>query len=172
MQANEVAGQAIAFLAPITAGGANIAQGAATRGLGDMVAERLRRDGHASAWNEFQHNPRNDSVVRQLLQQAVVQDASFRSKLDGSPCGNNQRPQFRPGRIAAHLPAPTATGLEAVLRAFPILRPIPSKVLVGGHRHRRGRFRPGHRGRGRRAVMKLAGSYGRADRSVQLRRLA
>jgi hypothetical protein len=82
MQANEVVGQAIAVLGPIAAGGANVAQGVATRVLGDMVAERLRGDGHASAWEEFQHNPRNDSLVRHLLQQAVVQDASFRSRLD------------------------------------------------------------------------------------------
>lgn len=65
MQANEAADQAISFLAPSAAGGANTVQGAASR--------------------------------------------------------------------QAHLPAPTATGLEAVLKElFPILRPIPSKVLVGG----------------------------------------
>jgi hypothetical protein len=136
MQANEVAGQAITFLAPIAAGGANIAQGVATRALRDIVAERLRRDGHASAWKEFQHNPRNDSVVRHLLQQAVVQDAGFRSKLDEAVRAATIEQPRNSGQAAsrqAHLPAPTATGLEAVLKElFPILRPIPSKVLAGG----------------------------------------
>jgi hypothetical protein len=76
MQPDEAADQAISFLAPAAAGGANIVRAAAI--------ERPPNAGQAAS---------------------------------------------RP----AHLPAPTATGLEAVLKElFPILRPIPSKVLVGG----------------------------------------
>jgi hypothetical protein len=80
MQPSEAVAHAVTLIAPMAAGGANIAQGVAVRVLGDMVAERLRRDGHASAWKEFQRTPQNDSLVRHLLQQALTQDTDFRSK--------------------------------------------------------------------------------------------
>jgi hypothetical protein len=78
MQSNEVVAQAVALLAPVAAGGVNIAQGVAVRILGDTVAERLQRDGHARVWEEFQHDFRNDSLIRHLLQQAVDEDLAFR----------------------------------------------------------------------------------------------
>jgi hypothetical protein len=61
--------------------------------------------------------------------EAADQDISF---LAPSAAGGANTVQGAASR-QAHLPAPTATGLEAVLKElFPILRPIPSKVLVGG----------------------------------------
>lgn len=80
MQVSEAVAQAVALMAPIAARGVNVAQGVAVRVLGDMVAERLRRDGHASAWEEFKRNPQDNSLVRHLLQKALSQDADFRSK--------------------------------------------------------------------------------------------
>ena len=82
MQSSEAVAQALSLLAPLAARGAGIAQGVATRVLSDMVAERLQRDGHASAWEEFRRNPQNDSLVSHLLQQARQQDAGFRNKFD------------------------------------------------------------------------------------------
>jgi len=72
----------MALLAAAAHGGAGIAQGVAVRALGDLVAERLRRDGHGNAWQEFLRNPQNDSLVRHLLQQALYQDAGFRTRFD------------------------------------------------------------------------------------------
>ncbi len=80
MQPSEAVAQAVALIAPIAAGGANIAQGLAVKVLGDLMVERLRRDGHASAWEEFRRNPQNNSLVRHLLQQALSQDADFRDR--------------------------------------------------------------------------------------------
>jgi hypothetical protein len=94
MQPSGAVAQAVALMAPIAAGGANIAQGVAVRVLGDMVAERLRRDGHAGAWEEFQRNPRNDSLLRHLLQQALSQDAAFSKKFaDALQAASRENPR-------------------------------------------------------------------------------
>jgi hypothetical protein len=79
MQSNGIVAQAVALLAPVATGGVNIAQGIAVRILGDTVAAQLRRDGHARVWEDFQQNPRNDSLIRHLLQQAMDQDVAFRA---------------------------------------------------------------------------------------------
>src|SRR5689334_10551749 len=82
MQPSEGAAQAVALLASVAAGGVNVAQRVAVRVLGDLVAERLRRDGHENTWEEFKQNPKNDSLVRYLLQKAIMSDASFRTRFD------------------------------------------------------------------------------------------
>lgn len=80
-QANEIVAQAVSILAAVASRGANVAQGAATQVLGNVVTARLRRDGQGAAWEEFKRNPRNDSLLRHLLTQAVLHDAEFRNKL-------------------------------------------------------------------------------------------
>lgn len=78
MDPSEAVAQAIALLAPVTAAGVKIAQGAAARALGDLAAARLRQEGHEGAWQRFRKDPGNDSLVRYLLQGAIASDAVFR----------------------------------------------------------------------------------------------
>ena len=82
MQPSDAAAQALSLIAPIAAGGLNIAQGVAVRVLGDMVAARLRQDGNESAWEQFREDPENDSLVRYLLQNAIASDVEFRNNFD------------------------------------------------------------------------------------------
>lgn len=77
LQSTEIATQVISLLAAVASRGATMAQDIATRTLGDIVAERLGRDGHGSAWEDFKRRPQNDSLVRYLLAQAIQQDAEF-----------------------------------------------------------------------------------------------
>ena len=81
MQSTEVVTQAISLLAAAASRGANVAQGVATRALGDLVAARMRRDGQGAAWEEFKRNPQNDSLTRHLLTQAALRDTEFRNDL-------------------------------------------------------------------------------------------
>ena len=80
MQVTDVVALAMPLLATAVTSGAGIAQGVATRVLGDMVAERLRHEGHVGVWLDFTRNPHNDRHVRQLLLQALVRDANFRAR--------------------------------------------------------------------------------------------
>jgi hypothetical protein len=82
MQSSDVVAQAVALLTPLAAGGATIARGVAVNVLREMVSQRLQRDGHAGAWQEFRNNPKNDSLMRHLLQQAAGQDAEFCKRLE------------------------------------------------------------------------------------------
>jgi hypothetical protein len=66
-----------------------------------------------------------EQLVREVKWPAV---AAARSANDSRPAG-----AAKAASPQAHLAVPTATGLEAILKElFPILRPIPFKVLVGG----------------------------------------
>jgi hypothetical protein len=83
MQATDIAGQVVAILAPVVSGGASVAQGVATKVLGDLVSRRLSRNEEGrQAWNGFQANPQNDSLVRYLLWQELERDISFRSEVE------------------------------------------------------------------------------------------
>jgi plasmid stabilization system protein ParE len=81
MQTADIAAQAVAILA-LAAARAAVAQGGATRVLADLISRRLRSDGYAQAWDDFQANPRNDSLVRHLVRRAAEQDAYFRKALE------------------------------------------------------------------------------------------
>jgi hypothetical protein len=84
MQSSDAVAQAVALLAPLAAGGATIARGVAVNVLGEMVSQRLQRDGHAGVWQEFRNNPQNDSLMHHLLQQAAGQDAEFCKRLEAA----------------------------------------------------------------------------------------
>lgn len=84
MEPSEAVAQAMTLIAPLAAGSINIAQGVAVRVLGDLVAGRLRQDGNESAWETFRQDPRNDSLVRYLLQNAMSNDAHFRNEFYGA----------------------------------------------------------------------------------------
>lgn len=82
MQTTEIATHAIAILAPAVSAGAAVAQGAATRVLGDIISERLSRSAEGrDAWNMFRANPHNDSLVAHLLRQELGQDQAFRDRV-------------------------------------------------------------------------------------------
>src|SRR6185437_3110731 len=82
MQTSEIATQVVAILAPAMSGGVNLAQGVATRVLGDLISKRLSRDEAGKrAWSEFEHDPRNNSLVRHLLSQELERDAAFREQV-------------------------------------------------------------------------------------------
>jgi hypothetical protein len=98
MQSSEAVAQAMALLAPLAAGGANVAQGIAVKVLGDMVAQRLQRDGHAGAWQEFRSNPQNDSLLRHLLQQTLSQDAEFRGEFEAAVAAARREKPRAPGQ--------------------------------------------------------------------------
>lgn len=82
MQSTDIAAQAVAILGSVIAGGATIVQGVTTKIIGDLVSERLRRDGHEDAWSEFLKDPQNNSLVRHLIREAVQQDQGFRKDLE------------------------------------------------------------------------------------------
>jgi hypothetical protein len=82
MQTSEIATQVVAILAPAMSGGVNLAQGVATRVLGDLISKRLSRDEAGKrAWSEFEQDPRNVSLVRHLLRQELERDAAFREQV-------------------------------------------------------------------------------------------
>lgn len=84
MQTSEIATQVVAILAPAMSGGVNLAQGVATRVLGDLISKRLSRDEAGKrAWSEFEQDPRNDSLIRHLLRQELERDAAFRERVAG-----------------------------------------------------------------------------------------
>ena len=80
MQVDEIVTEAMPLLTAAVSAGAGMAQGVATRVLGDMVADWPKREGQADAWLDFTSNPQNDLRVRQLLQQALVRDPEFRAR--------------------------------------------------------------------------------------------
>jgi hypothetical protein len=76
------AGQALAVVALAMSSGVAGAQGAATRVLGDLIAQRLRRyEAGRQAWHDFLADPYDDSLARQLLAQELEQDSGFREQL-------------------------------------------------------------------------------------------
>jgi hypothetical protein len=82
MQTSEIAAQVVAILAPAMSGSVNLAQGVATRVLGDLISKRLSRDDAGKrAWSEFEQDPRNESLVRHLLRQELERDAAFREQV-------------------------------------------------------------------------------------------
>jgi len=106
MQSSDVVAQALTLLATVGTSGASVAQGVATRVLGDMVAERLRRDGHASAWEDFSRTPQNDSLVRHLLQQALQQDADFRIRFGKAVLAATDESPRNSGHQSIHIAGP------------------------------------------------------------------
>jgi hypothetical protein len=80
VQVNEIVAEAMPLLTAAVSAGAGMAQGVATRVLGDMAADWLKREGQEDAWLDFTSNPQNDLRVRQLLQQALVRDPEFRAR--------------------------------------------------------------------------------------------
>ena len=82
MDQTELGSEALAFLATIFSHGTNIAQGVATRLLGDMVAKRLASSGHKHAWDEFKRHPEDSAAARPLLQQILREDPEFRTRLE------------------------------------------------------------------------------------------
>lgn len=83
MQVTDMAGQVVAILAPVVSGGAGIAQGVATKVLGDLISQRLSQsEGGRRAWDGFRVSPRNDSLIRHLLEQELVQDNNFRLEVE------------------------------------------------------------------------------------------
>jgi hypothetical protein len=94
MQSSDAVAQAVTLLAPLAAKGTVIAQGVAVKVLGDMVAQRLQRDGQAKAWQDFRSNPQNDSLLRHLLEQALSQDAEFRGRFEAAVAeASRERPR-------------------------------------------------------------------------------
>jgi hypothetical protein len=94
MQTSEIASQVIAILAPAMSGGVNLAQGVATRVLGDLISKRLSRDeAGKQAWSEFEKDPRNDSLVRHLLRQELERDAVFREQVGRQLAEANHEPR-------------------------------------------------------------------------------
>jgi hypothetical protein len=85
MQVSDLVTQATAvlssYMAAIASQGIDAARRVAAEALSQMVAERLRLDGHGSAWDAFARDQQNDSVVQYLLQQSSVKDDNFREKL-------------------------------------------------------------------------------------------
>jgi hypothetical protein len=82
MQTSEVAAQAVTILGPVVSGGASVAQGVASKVLGDLISQRLSRSAEGrEAWNAFRANPHNDSLVRHLLLQEMSQDSAFRAQV-------------------------------------------------------------------------------------------
>jgi hypothetical protein len=88
MQLTDLVAQAItvvsSYLAVVAARGIDAAQGVAARALAELVGERLRQDGHGSAWEVFARDQRDASLVQYLLQQALESDASFRARFDAA----------------------------------------------------------------------------------------
>ena len=82
MQPTDIAAQAVAILGSVAAGSISVAQGVATKVIGDLISERLHRDGHADAWTEFLKDPQNDSLVRHLIREAIQEDRAFQEKLE------------------------------------------------------------------------------------------
>jgi len=83
MQAADIAAQAVAILAPVVSGGASVAEGVATKVLGDLISRRLSRSEEGKrAWDGFRVKPQNDSLVRFLLRQELEQDIEFRSEVE------------------------------------------------------------------------------------------
>jgi len=83
MQPIDITTQAVSILAPVVSGGASLAQGVATKVLGEMISQRLcRHQEGAQAWNGFRANPQNDSLVRYLLQLELERDTSFRLQIE------------------------------------------------------------------------------------------
>jgi hypothetical protein len=75
----DIAAQAVAIVAT---GASAVAEGVATKLLGDLISDRLHRNGYGQAWSEFQRDPKNDSLVRHLLTEALRQDTEFRMQLE------------------------------------------------------------------------------------------
>lgn len=85
MQSTDIATQVLALLTPIVSGGASVAQGVATKALGDMISQRLSHNEEGKqAWNGFQANPQNDSLICYLLRQELERDASFQLKVEAA----------------------------------------------------------------------------------------
>jgi hypothetical protein len=99
MQTSEVAAQAVTILAPVVSGGASVAQGVATRVLGEMISQRLSRSAEGrEAWDGFRSDPRNDSLVRHLLRQELSQDPAFCAQV----AEQLRKAEGEPGNRAVH----------------------------------------------------------------------
>jgi hypothetical protein len=77
----ELGSETISFLAPVFSHGSTIAQGVATRLLGDMVAKRLATAGHGRIWEEFKRDPANRASTERILRQILREDSEFQTQL-------------------------------------------------------------------------------------------
>jgi hypothetical protein len=82
MQPADIAAQVAAIFGSVAASGVTVAQEVAAKIIGDLISERLRRDGHEAAWSDFLKDPQNDSLIRYLIREAVQQDQSFRAEIE------------------------------------------------------------------------------------------
>jgi hypothetical protein len=80
----ELGSETLTLLAPVFSHGATVAQGVATRLLGDMVAKRLAHAGHEDAWEEFKHDPTNRAPTERFLRQILNEDPEFQAQLEGA----------------------------------------------------------------------------------------
>lgn len=84
MDPAELGSTTLTLLAPVFSHGTAVAQGVATRLLGDMVAKRLARAGHEDVWEEFKQDPANRAPTERFLQQILHEDPEFQTRLEGA----------------------------------------------------------------------------------------
>jgi hypothetical protein len=83
MQPTDIADQVVSLLTATLSAGVRVAQGVATKVLGDKVSQRLSLSKQGSkAWKEFRANPQNDSLIRYFLSQELENDGGFRLDLE------------------------------------------------------------------------------------------
>lgn len=88
-----IVSQAAAILAPVVSAGAGVAQGVATKVLGELISQRLSHsDDGKRAWDGFRADPRNDSLFRFLLSRELDQDGSFRLEVEEALRGVGRSP--------------------------------------------------------------------------------
>jgi len=84
MDQAELASKSLMVLATFFSHGTNVAQGVATRLLGDMVAKRLANAGHARAWEDFKRDPDNLALAEPILRRILCEDPDFRTRLESA----------------------------------------------------------------------------------------
>lgn len=103
VQLSELVSDAVPLLASVVSQGVPVAQGVATRLLGDMVADRFARTGHGSAWEDFKQSPQNDSLTRHLLQQMLRDDPGFRVRFESALQAALAEQKRKPGSHSIHI---------------------------------------------------------------------
>jgi hypothetical protein len=82
MNQAELASKSLTVLATFFTHGTNVAQGVATRLLGDMVAKRLASAGHERSWEDFKRDPGSLALVEPFLRRILCEDPDFRTQLE------------------------------------------------------------------------------------------
>jgi len=105
MQTSGVAAQTGTILAPVVCGGASVAQGVATRVLGEMISQCLSRSAEGrEAWYGSRSNPHDDFLVRHLLSGRHPPPVPTACPRSASPSCSGSGP----ARTALHPPGPAA----------------------------------------------------------------